>query len=190
VAPDLVRRAVAAAAVLLAACGGDDDEPATTTTAVAAPATTVAPATSTSPTTAAPTGTTATTCPGPAGDPPVAAVDLDGDGVEEVWRDAGSGAATDIVELRVVVGCDEVTVTNGCFPAQFAVGGSVLLLQGIRCEGGRVVHLGAASEDGETYATLDITYELRGTELVAVDEESGELSASDPALVDYSRFDC
>jgi hypothetical protein len=119
-----------------------------------------------------------------------ARVDLDGDGVDEVWRSVGRGAATDIVELRRIEGCAEVPVLLEDVPAQFAVGGTVLLLQGIRCEDGRVVHLGATSDDGERYATLDLFYELVDGRLVRVDDESGELAASDPEVGDYSSFDC
>jgi hypothetical protein len=180
VAPDLVRRPLIAAVLLLvAACGDDDDEAVVTTT------TTVAPTTVT---TAAPS--TATTCP-PGDDAGVVSrVDHDGDGVDEVWRSAGSGAATDIVELRRVVDCAEVAVTLDGFPAQFAIGGSVLLLNGLRCADGRVVHLGATSEDGENYTTLDIAYELQDGELVRVDDASGQLTTADPAFADYTRFDC
>jgi hypothetical protein len=188
VATDLVRTAVVAAGLLvLAACGGDSGEgrsaPVTTTGAT----TTEVRRTSTS-TTAAPS--TTTTCPPTTGDAPLASVDLDGDGVDELWRQVGSGASTDIVELRRITGCEEVVVTLDGLPAQFAVGGSVLLLQGLRCAAGQVVHLGATSDDGERYATLDLLYELRDGELVRVGDESGELTQSDPALADYSSFEC
>lgn len=120
----------------------------------------------------------------------MARVDLDDDGVAEVWRSVGSGAAADILELRRVEGCVEVPVLLEGVPAQFAIGGTVTLLQGVRCDDGLVVHLGATSEDGERYATLDVSYELVDGELVRVDDESGELDASDPELRDYSSFEC
>ena len=180
--------AVAAALVVAAGCSGGDDGGDTveaTRTTTRAPTTTTERSTST---TVAPT--TSTTCAPPPGEPPIARIDLDGDGVEEVWRPAGRGASTEIVELRRVEGCGEVPVLLEGLSAQFAVGGTVLLLQGIRCEGTRVVHLGATSDDGERYATTDRIYELRGGELVRVEDRSGELTTSDPDLQDYSSFEC
>jgi hypothetical protein len=181
VAPDLSRAWALAVVVLVAACGGDDD---------AAPTTTTEATTTTTSTTEPPSSTTTTTCPPPTGDPPVGTVDLDRDGVDELWRSAGSGASTDIVELRRIDGCVEVPVVLDGINAQFAIGGSVLLLQGLRCEPGRLVHLGATSEDGETYATLDIVYELRDGALERVAESTGELTSADPELADYSTFEC
>ena len=76
-------------------------------------------------------------------------------------------------------------------PAEFAIGGPVLLLQGVRCEDdGRITHLGATSEDGESFTTLDLTYELQDGELVRVDDTSRPLTRSDPELAAYSMFDC
>jgi hypothetical protein len=145
---------------LLGACSDDDGggEAVTTSTTTSTTATTTAVGT---------TGTTA--CP-PEGEP--------------LWRPAGSGASTDIYELRVVVDCEEVAVR------QFAVGGTVRELRGVRCEDGRVVDLVATSEDGRVYSTAATTYELRGTELVEVDRSTGELPADDPALRAYQAFDC
>lgn len=174
---------LAAVALLLGACGDDGDDGADRD--VEATTTTAAPTT----TTARPSTTTTACAPPPIGDA-IAVVDLDGDGVDERWVPAGSGAAVDIVELRTVVDCEAVPVRIDGAPAQFGVGGSVLLLQGVRCEDGRVVHLGATSDDGERYTTLDLVYELRDGELVRVDDRSGELTASDPELADYAGFDC
>lgn len=176
-----MRRAAAGALVLLAAaCGGDDGaqpvEVTTTTTTTTVPPTT-APS------------TTTTTCSPPPGEV-VAAVDLDGDGVDERFVDAGSGASVDIVRLERLDGCDAVPVLLEGFPAEFAVGGTVLLLQGVRCEDATVVHLGAMSEDGETYTTLDVRYDLRDGELVRVGDRTGTRTADDPALRDYSSLEC
>ena len=52
------------------------------------------------------------------------------------------------------------------------------MFQGIRCDDGTVVHLGATSEDGESYSTLDLVYELRDGELVRVDDRTGTLATS------------
>jgi hypothetical protein len=182
-----VRWTAVAALVVIVGCGsgnGDDDAIEATTTTTEAPATT---ARSTSTTAEA---STTTTCPPVTGDPPVASVDLDDDGVDELWRPAGRGASTEIVELHRLDGCAEVPVLLEGLSAQFAIGGTVLLLQGLRCEEGRVVHLGATSDDGERYATVELIYELRDGELVRVDDRTGELTTSDPELQDFSSFEC
>ena len=175
-----MRPALAAALVLLAACGGDDDdsdaiEVTTTTTAVEQTTTT--------------SSTTTTTCAPPGGDV-VATVDLDGDGIDERWVPAGQGASVDILRLERLDACASVPVTLDGFPAEFAIGGTVLLLQGVRCEDGLVVHLGATSDDGVSYDTLDLLYELRDGELIRVDDRTGNLDAEDPVLQDYSSFTC
>jgi hypothetical protein len=176
-----VRWAAVAALVVVAACsGGDDDgasEVTTTSTTEERPSSTTAPS------------TTTTTCAPPDGDV-VATVDLDGDGVDERWVPAGRGASVDIVRLEQLDGCTPVPVTVEGSPAEFAVGGTVLLLQGIRCEDGLVVHLGATSDDGVTYAALDLLYELRNGELVRVDDRTATIAADDPVLRDYSSFTC
>jgi hypothetical protein len=178
-----VSRAARAALLLLllAACSDDGEAAAPTTSAP----TTTATATTTTATTSP--STTATTCPP---DGPATAVDLDADGVDELLVPAGSGAAVDIVELHRLDGCDEVAVTLGGLPAQFAVGGSVLQLEGLRCGDGTLEHRSATSADGDTYATVDVVYELQDGALVEVDRRTGELPASDPALLDYARLDC
>lgn len=120
-----------------------------------------------------------------------AAVDLALDGSDELWLEVGQGASTDIFGLYDLDGCDLEAVQVDGADAQFGIGGPVLLLQGLRCDDeGRVVHLGATSEDGESFATLDLVYELRDGELVRVDDESGALIAADEELQAYSAFDC
>ena len=171
-----MRRAAAALLLLVAACSDDGDDGAVERTTTTTLLTTSSSSTS-------------TTC-APPSDDAVAVVDLDGDGVDERWVPAGRGASVEILALEHVDGCTTEPVTVDGVPAEFAVGGTVLLLQGVRCDDGQVVHLGATSEDGETYTTLDIVYELRGGELVRVDDRTGTLSASDPDLQAYSSFDC
>jgi hypothetical protein len=128
----------------------------------------------------------------PTGDPAslLATHDIDGNGTAELLVEQGRGASTRIVGLYRLDVCDLEAVQLEGTGAEFAIGGPVLLLQGLRCEDDRLVHLGATSEDGETFATLDLVYELRGGDLVLVDDRSGELTAADPALEPYSRFDC
>jgi hypothetical protein len=117
--------------------------------------------------------------------------DHDGDGDDELWVVVGSGASTSVYSLFDLDACDLETVQLGGGPAEFAVGGPVLLLQGVRCEDdGRITHLGATSEDGESYTTLDLTYELRGGELVRVADASGTMTIADDGLAAYSTFDC
>jgi hypothetical protein len=120
-----------------------------------------------------------------------AAVDLGRDGSDELWVEVGQGASTDIFGLYDLDGCDLEAVQVDGTDAQFGIGGPVLLLQGLRCDdAGRIVHLGATSEDGESFATLDLIYELRDGELVRVDDETGALTAADDELQTYSTFDC
>lgn len=118
------------------------------------------------------------------------AADLDGDGTDELWVQVGTGAAVTIVGLYDVDGCDLEPVVADGVPAAFAIGGTVLLLQGLACGESDVTHLGATSEDGVTYATLDLTYELQDGALVRVGDETGTLTADDPALAAYSEFAC
>ncbi len=120
-----------------------------------------------------------------------AAVDLGRDGSDELWLEVGQGASTDIFGLYDLDGCDLEAVQVDGADAQFGIGGPVLLLQGLRCDDeGRIVHLGATSEDGESFATLDLVYELRDGELVRVDDEPGALTGDDEELQAYSSFDC
>lgn len=118
------------------------------------------------------------------------ATDVDGNGAAELWAQVGTGASATIVGVFVVEGCDVLPVQLDGRPAEFAVGGTVTLLQGVACQGSTVVHLGATSDDGVTYTTLDLTYELRGAELVRTDERSRTLTADDPELASYSDFAC
>jgi hypothetical protein len=118
------------------------------------------------------------------------ATDLDGNGAAELWAQVGTGASATIVGVFVASGCDVLPVQLDGRPTEFAVGGTVTLLQGVACEGGTVVHRSATSEDGVTYTTLDLTYELRGAELVRTDERSGTLAADDPELASYGDFAC
>jgi hypothetical protein len=116
--------------------------------------------------------------------------DLDGDGTDELWVQVGTGAAATIVGLYDVDGCDLEPVLADGAPAEFAIGGTVLLLQGLACGESDVTHLGATSEDGVTYATLDLTYELRAGELVRVGDETNTITADDLSLASYSEFAC
>lgn len=120
----------------------------------------------------------------------LSAADLDGDGTDELWVQVGTGAAVTIVGLYDLDGCDIEPVLVDGVPAEFAVGGTVLLLQGLACGESDVTHLGATSDDGLTYATVDLTYELRAGELVRVGDETNTLTADEPALAGYSDFAC
>lgn len=177
--------AVAAALAAVAACSDDDDRtpaPATSTTT-----TTAAPTSTARPTSTATSEATAATLPGgcPTAEPPLATGDLDGDGTVEVWRPAGAGASVDVVELRVLgEACEEVPVR------QFAVGGTVRHLNGLRCEPGRLVELQATSEDGERWAVEVVTWQLSGTQLVEAGREAREVLARDPGFDDLSSFEC
>lgn len=120
----------------------------------------------------------------------VAVRDLDDDGTDELFVQVGTGAAVVIVGLFAVDGCDIEPILLDGSPATFAIGGTVLLLQGLACGASDVTHLGATSDDGATYATLDLTYELEDGQLVRVGDETGTLTADDPALASYSDVAC
>lgn len=120
----------------------------------------------------------------------VGPIDLDGNGTQELWVQVGTGAAATVVGLFRLDGCDLEPVLLDGTPAEFAIGGTVTLLQGLACGAADVTHLGATSEDGFTYATLERTYVLQGGELVAVGDETGTLAADDPELAAYSDFGC
>ncbi|HEX4905637.1 MAG TPA: hypothetical protein VFU93_09310 [Acidimicrobiales bacterium] len=162
-------------AVLLTGCGDDDDEPR------AAGATTT---------------TTTDDCAG--ADPvPVTAV---GGEPAEIAATAGDvtlavvdhGASVDVVGVFTTVDCAYEPVSMGTDPATFAVGGSVTHGDGLRCEGGRITHLSATSDDGETYQAVAVTYEVEGTDLVEVDRSASTIEAqTDPGTLDpYYRLDC
>lgn len=146
-----------------------------------------------------PSSTTTTSCPVPTGDDLRALVDLDRDGRDEVWRAVGTGASTEIVELRRRdAGCAETPVTLDGAPAQFPIGGTVTHLDGIRCvdtddgdDGIDLVNqLSATSEDGITYATVARRYLYADGALTSFDELTGSRTIDDADLTAYSTFAC
>lgn len=162
-------------AALLSGCGDDDDD---------------------EPRAAATTTTTTRACAG--ADPvPVTAV---GGAPAEIAATADDvtlalvdrGASVDVVGVFTSVDCAFVPVSIAGGAATFAVGGSVTHGDGLRCEDGRITHLAATSDDGETYQATAVTYELRETELVEVARQASTIEAqTDPGALDpYYRLDC
>ena len=102
------------------------------------------------------------------------------------------GASVDVVGVFTTVDCAFTPVEIGGDAATFAVGGSVTHGDGLRCEDGRITHLSATSDDGETYQATTVTYEVRDTELVEVDRQASTIDAqADPGTLDpYYRLDC
>lgn len=162
-------------AVLLTGCADDDDEP------------------------RAAGATTTTTTDDCAGADPVPVTAVGGERAE-IAATAGDvtlavvdhGASVDVVGVFATVDCAYEPVSIGGDPATFAVGGSVTHGDGLRCEDGRITHLSATSDDGETYQAVAITYEVEGTDLVEVDRSASTIEAqTDPGTLDpYYRLDC
>ena len=162
-------------AVQLTSCGDDDDD---------------------EPRAAAPTTTTTDDC---AGADPVPVTAVSGEPAE-IAATAGAvtlalvdrGASVDVVGVFTTVDCAFAPVSVGGSPATFAVGGSVTHGDGLRCEGDRITHLAATSDDGETYQATAVTYEVRDTELVEIDRRASTIEAqTDPGTLDpYYRLDC
>jgi hypothetical protein len=120
----------------------------------------------------------------------------DGSGAE-VFVDVGSGAATAVIGIFQVTGCNLARLTGPGpnVPSAFAIGGTVTILSGLRCDGTaggqRLVVLSAQSDDGLTYQTteqrLDVT---NGVFVASGDPVAGSVSSSDPQFQSFSHLDC
>jgi len=173
--------------LLVAGCGDDDDD-------LRGASVTTTSTTSTTSTTATPDPDEV--CPGADLVPPAA---VDG-GPAEIVAAHGAltfavvdrGASIDVVSPFVVVDCAYEPVSIDGTPALIAIGGSVTHGGGLRCEGDTLTVLSATSEDGRTYETEAVTYELDGATLVEVDRSTSTIDATeDPADLDpYYRLDC
>jgi hypothetical protein len=127
------------------------------------------------------------------GPPPriASVLDLDGDGTDEVWVQAGSGASVLLYGLYRVDGCLLAPVALGGVPSSFPVGGTVGTQVGVFCtDSGGVAAVMATSDDGERYVGDRIDYRLEGGELVQQTTEPFELLASDPSFPDLAAFRC
>lgn len=120
------------------------------------------------------------------------AVDLDGDGPQEVFVVVAHGASAQIYGFYDLDGCDleAIQFADGS-PAELPVGGSVLELHGLRCEAdGSLTALTATSEDGVSYTGDQRTYALTDGILTETGATPVTLTADDPALTDYTRLAC
>ncbi|MBA2281690.1 MAG: hypothetical protein H0W25_10730 [Acidimicrobiia bacterium] len=139
-------------------------------------------------------GLTPISGPAEAGGPPAriaSVVDLDGDGTDEVWVQASTGASVLIYDLYRVDGCLLLPVGLGGAPASFAVGGTVGTQVGAFCtDSGAVVAVVATSDDGERYVGERTDFRLQGGELVVEQRAPLELLASDPDFPDLAAFRC
>ena len=122
--------------------------------------------------------------------------DVDRDGREEVWARTGSGAATTIVGLFAVEGCDLrwVTLAGGA-RAELPVGGTVGTTSGVECPADGpdlLVHTATYVGDGteDRYAVTTVAYDLDGVSLVERERSTVEVGAQDDEFPRYTSFRC
>jgi hypothetical protein len=120
----------------------------------------------------------------------------DGSG-EEIFVEVGSGASDALVGVFQLVGCTLTRITGpvGTERSQFAVGGSVTHLDGLRCDGSaggqRLVQLSAKSDDGITYETQETRLVIeQGHFTVPNPPVTGTLPATDERLQPFSTLSC
>lgn len=122
--------------------------------------------------------------------------DVDHDGGEEVWARTGAGAATTIVGLFAVEGCELrwVTLPDDA-RAELPVGGTVGTTSGVECPADgpdllvhTATYLGDANQG--RYAVTTVAYDLDGASLVERERSTVEVSAQDPQFPRYTSFRC
>lgn len=120
----------------------------------------------------------------------------DGSG-DEAFVEVGSGASDALVGVFQLVGCTLTRITGpqGQAPSQFAVGGSVTHLDGIRCDGTaggqKLTQLSATSDDGQTYKTTETRLRVESGHFVQDSPPLADsIDAGDPTLQGFSNLDC
>lgn len=119
----------------------------------------------------------------------------DGSGAE-AFVTTGSGASVALVGVFQLVDCSLARLTGpqGSAPSNFAIGGSVTHLDGLRCDGSsggqHLVQLSATSDDGITYATKETRLTVVGGHLTPDTPIIDTISAHDQRLQPFSTLDC
>lgn len=114
--------------------------------------------------------------------------DLDGDGVDELFVAAGAGAATDIVAVFRLDGCEAVQVTAGGAPAEFAVGATVRNVSGLHASDNGVTVYSGTSTDAEAFEVTWRTLYYEDGELTEIGSERGTAQAGDELYTLASTF--
>ena len=135
----------------------------------------------------------------PVGAEALGAGDVDGDATtEEVFVTVGAGAATIVLSIYTIAGCDLVPVTLAGANATFAVGGGVSSIAGLECvdsEDNGVTNNVVAwtgtliDEDDRLFGIEGTEYQLFGTELTTVGTISLEVRSTE-ADFDYNLLNC
>lgn len=119
----------------------------------------------------------------------------DGSGVE-AFVTIGSGASDTIVAVFQLLDCSLTRLTGpqGNAPSNFAIGGSVTHLDGLRCDGTaggqRLVQLSATSDDGVTYTTKETRLTVENGHFTPDAPITDTVAAGDPRLQAFSSLDC
>lgn len=115
----------------------------------------------------------------------IGSTDADGDGHAEIFVKFDSGASTEELTIFKLADRNIVQVTTGGQPLELGWGGSLGHQDGFRCEGPRLLTVGALRENPD-YKRFDYqvdTYFWRGAELILSSKESGQANGS--ARTDY-----
>jgi hypothetical protein len=105
----------------------------------------------------------------------------------------GSGASATIVGLFVVAQCTltRLTLAPSTAPAQFAIGGTVTHLDGLRCRDNQLDKLSATSGDGVSYDTKIQRLTIANGALVTLGEPTtAVLRGPNPELQEFAALDC
>jgi hypothetical protein len=126
------------------------------------------------------------------------AVDVNGDGTDELWASVGSGSIGTLAALFVIDGCGVEAATADGTAVVFSVGGASGSFAGLDCtdvDGNGaldfVVQLQASSTDaGATYQTTETEYVLVDGMFGVLSQVPGTASPTDPDFGRFSAFHC
>ena len=119
----------------------------------------------------------------------------DGSG-DEAFVAVGSGASDTIVGVFQLANCTITRITGpqGTAPSNFAIGGSVTHLDGLRCDGTaggqRLVQLQATSDDGITYNTKETRLTVANAHFTPDPPITDSMNVNDDRLHGFSSLDC